>query len=379
MTGASSERLPGDRPLPSRPPPGRRTDPLSWIWDNLLGTPGNAALTALGLLIVWWIGGSLLEFALIDAAWTGDSGAACRGFAGACWPFVAAKLDQFVYGRYPDAELWRVHAAGAAVAFGLFAVLWPGTPRKLVVVLAVFVALPVAVAALLYGGVFGLPVVDTPRWGGLMLTLVIALTGIAWSLPLGVLLALGRRSDLPVIRWFCIAFIELWRGVPLVTVLFMASVLLPLFLPAGVSFDKLLRALIAVALFASAYVAEVVRGGLQSIGEGQYQAAHALGLGYWPMMTLIVLPQALKNVIPGLINVFIGLFKDTTLVLTIGLLDFLGMIQLGLADANWSAPYVSHTAYLFAGMVFWVFCFAMSRYSQSLEQRLEAGVRPQRF
>ncbi|MFP3921359.1 MAG: amino acid ABC transporter permease [Dichotomicrobium sp.] len=363
----------------ARPAPPRRRGAARWAWDNLLGTPANAALTVLGLLIVWWLAEAVLQFALFDAVWTGASGADCRGFAGACWPFIAAKLDQFVYGRYPDTELWRVHAAGAGVALGLFAVLSPGTPRKLIVVPALFVILPVAIAGLLYGGVFGLPVVDTPRWGGLMLTLVIALSGIGGSLPLGVLLALGRRSDLPVIRWFCTAFIELWRGVPLVTVLFMASVLLPLFLPAGVTFDKLLRALIAVALFAAAYVAEVVRGGLQSIGEGQYEAARALGLGYSRMMGLVVLPQALKNVIPALVNVFIGLFKDTTLVLTIGLLDFLGMIQLGLSDASWSAPYVSHTAYLFAGVVFWAFCFSLSRYAASLERRLGAGADPRRF
>jgi len=363
----------------ARPAPARRESAARWVWDNLLGTPGNAALTALGLLLIWWIANALAQFAFLDAVWRGETGADCRGFAGACWPFVRAKLDQFVYGRYPDAELWRVHAAGVAAALGLFAVLWPRTPHKFIVVPAVFLALPAVIAVLLYGGVPGLPVVETPRWGGLMLTLVIALSGIGGSLPLGVLLALGRRSELPVIRWFCIGFIELWRGVPLVTVLFMASVLLPLFLPSGVNFDKLLRALIAVALFAAAYVAEVVRGGLQSIGEGQYEASRALGLGYWRMMGLVVLPQALKNVIPGLVNVFIGLFKDTTLVLTIGLLDFLGMIQLGLTDAKWSAPYVSHTAYLFAGVVFWAFCFSLSRYSASLERRLGTGARPQRF
>ncbi len=364
---------------PPRPAPRSRTSVWGWIRENLLGTPGNAALTVLGLLILWWIADALFRFALFGAVWSGTSGADCRGVTGACWPFIAAKLDQFIYGRYPESEVWRVHAAGLLTAGGLITVLWPRTPHKLILVPAVFLALPGVVGVLLHGGLFGLPIVETPRWGGLMLTLVIALAGIGGSLPIGVLLALGRRSDLPVIRWFCIGFIELWRGVPLVTVLFMASVLLPLFLPAGVSFDKLLRALIAVALFAAAYVAEVVRGGLQSIGEGQYQAARALGLSYWQMMGLVVLPQALRNVIPGLVNVFIGLFKDTTLVLTIGLLDFLGMIQLGLTDPNWSAPYVNHTAYLFAGVVFWAFCFALSRYSAGLERRLAAGATAQRF
>jgi len=207
----------------------------------------------------------------------------------------------------------------------------------------------------------------------LLVTLVVAITGIVASLPLGIVLALGRRSELPLIRYLCIGFIEFWRGVPLISVLFMASVMLPLFLPEGVEFDKLLRALIGVALFSAAYMAEVVRGGLQAIPKGQYEGAMALGLSFPQMTRLIILPQALKIVIPGIVNTFIGLFKDTTLVLIIGLFDLLGAIQLTYTDAGWSTPVTSPTGYLVAAAMFWIFCFAMSRYSLHLERKLDTG------
>ena len=251
----------------------------------------------------------------------------------------------------------------------------PSVPGKRWNVLFLLAVFPVAAYILLFGGWFTLPRVETARWGGLMLTLVVAISGIAASLPLGVLLALGRRSALPAVRLASIVFIEFWRGVPLITVLFMSSVLLPLFLPDGVHFDKLLRALIGVALFSAAYMAEVVRGGLQAIPRGQYEAAMALGLGYWKTMRLIVLPQALKLVIPGIVNTFIGLFKDTTLVLIIGLFDLLGIIQLSFTDPKWASPNQSLTAYLFAAGVYWLFCFGMSRYSLFMERRLNVEQR----
>lgn len=208
----------------------------------------------------------------------------------------------------------------------------------------------------------------------MLVTLVVAITGIVASLPIGILLALGRRSQMPIVKMASIIFIEFWRGVPLITVLFMSSVMLPLFLPEGVNFDKLLRCLIGVALFSAAYMAEVVRGGLQAIPKGQYEGAQALGLPYWKMMGLIVLPQALKLVIPGIVNTFIGLFKDTTLVLIIGLFDLLGIIQLNItADAKWFAPSVNHTGYAFAAIVFFIFCFGMSRYSIYMEEKLHTG------
>ena len=224
---------------------------------------------------------------------------------------------------------------------------------------------------LLHGGFFGLEEVPTSRWGGLMLTLVIAAVGIAGALPLGILLALGRRSDLPAIRVLCVTFIEFWRGVPLITVLFMSSVMLPLFLPEGLSFDKLVRALIGVILFQSAYIAEVVRGGLQAIPKGQYEAAAAMGLGYWRMMGLVILPQALKLVIPGIVNTFIALFKDTSLVIIIGLFDLLNSIKQATSDPAWIG--MATEGYVFAALVFWIFCFGMSRYSMRLERRLDTG------
>lgn len=220
---------------------------------------------------------------------------------------------------------------------------------------------------------FGLEFVETPQWGGFLMTLVIAVTGIVASLPLGVALALGRRSNMPIVKLLSVIFIEFWRGVPLITVLFMSSVLLPLFLPDGVTFDKLLRALIGVGLFSAAYMAEVVRGGLQAIPKGQYEGAMALGLGYWQMMQKIILPQALKIVIPGIVNTFIGLFKDTTLVSIIGLLDFLGMINLSHSDANWATPVQAMTSYIFCAFVFFLFCYAMARYSNFMERRLDTG------
>ncbi len=220
---------------------------------------------------------------------------------------------------------------------------------------------------------FGLEYVETPQWGGFLMTLVIAVTGIVSSLPLGVALALGRRSDMPIVKLMSVIFIEFWRGVPLITVLFMSSVLLPLFLPDGVNFDKLLRALIGVGLFSAAYMAEVVRGGLQAIPKGQYEGAMALGLGYWQMMQKIILPQALKIVIPGIVNTFIGLFKDTTLVSIIGLLDFLGMINLSHSDSSWATPVQAITSYIFCAFVFFVFCYSMARYSNYMERRLDTG------
>ena len=216
-----------------------------------------------------------------------------------------------------------------------------------------------------------LPMVETPLWGGLFLTLVIAISGIVASLPIGIVLALGRRSSMPLVRAVCVAFIELWRGVPLITVLFMSSVMFPLFLPEGMNFDKLLRALIGVMLFSAAYMAEVVRGGLQAIPKGQYEAAQALGLGYWKMMALIVLPQALKLVIPGIVNTFIGLFKDTTLVLVIGLFDLLGIVRQAGTNPDWGGFAIE--GYFFSGLLFWAFCFGMSRYSQHLEKKLHTG------
>nr|WP_245293276.1 amino acid ABC transporter permease [Mongoliimonas terrestris] len=361
---------------PPAPAPSSAVGATAWLRQNLFSSPLNTALTLVSALFIAWVVPPLLSFLVFDAVWTGENREACIvPEAGACWAFVKAKFSQFMYGRYPIEERWRVDLTGILLVAGLVPLAIPQVPYKrqnAIFTLAVF---PVLAFILLYGGVFGLPTVETSLWGGLMLTLVIAIVGIATSLPLGVLLALGRRSQLPIIKTVSVVFIEFWRGVPLITVLFMASVMLPLFLPAGVNFDKLLRALIGVSLFSSAYMAEVVRGGLQAIPKGQYEAAMAVGLGYWQSMRLVILPQALKIVIPGIVNTLIGLFKDTSLVLIIGLFDLLAIVQSNFTDTNWAGPTTPITGYIFAASVFWIFCYGMSMYSRYMERRLDTGHR----
>ena len=274
----------------------------------------------------------------------------------------------------PESTGWSIFLTVLLAAQGLAAFadrIWKRFSYKGALGVFLVFVFPLICVYLFHGGGFGLEEVETPLWGGLFLTLVIALTGIVMSLPVGVVLALGRRSNMPVVKSLCVVFIELWRGVPLITVLFMASVMFPLFMPEGVNFDKLLRALVGVIFFASAYMAEVVRGGLQAIPKGQYEAADALGLSYWKKMGLVILPQALKITIPGVVNTFIGLFKDTTLVLIIGLFDFLGMAQAVSTNPDWLGFYVE--GYVFVAFGFWVFCFGMSRYSIYLERKLETG------
>jgi len=279
-----------------------------------------------------------------------------------------------LYGFYEKSERWRLNILLAMLAVGIALLVWEKTPGRKYIAMFMLIIYPVFAFFMMYGSeTLGLPIVDTPQWGGFTLTLVIALSGIVASLPLGIVLALGRRSNMPVISLLCTVFIEFWRGIPLVAVLFMATIMFPLFLPAGVSFDQLLRAVIGVALFASAYMAEVVRGGLQAIPKGQYEGAMALGLPYWKMMRLIILPQALKIVIPGIVNTFIGLFKDTTLVLIIALFDLLGIVQASIADPNWSIKSVPYTGYVFVGLVFWLCCYSMARYSRYLEAKLHTG------
>lgn len=356
--------------IASRPAPVRTVGPVAWLRTNLFNGPINTLFTLLGLYLLYLLLVPTIQWAFINADWVGSSRDDCSR-EGACWVFINARLTQFIYGLYPRAELWRPN-----IVFALFALLiaWLAIPRlpfKRWVALFALVGFPILAYVLLYGGHFGLRVVETHRWGGLMLTLVLAVVGMVAALPLGVLLALGRRSDMPIVKSFCVVFIEFWRGVPLITILFMASVMLPLFLPTGMSVDRLVRALIGITLFQSAYMAEVIRGGLQAIPKGQEEAAAALGMGYWQRMGLIVLPQALKMMIPGIVNTFISLFKDTTLVMIIGLFDLLGIVQAALSDSRWLG--FALEGYVFAAFMFWIFCFSMSRYSQYLERKLHTG------
>ena len=314
------------------------------------------------LLLMFYAGWKLVDWALVKALWQPDP-QACRAASGACWGFIVEKHRLIAFGTYPYEEHWR-----PALSSALLVALWmlsawrrmwkPG-------LIALWVVGLVVIAALMWGGVFGLAYVENERWGGLILTLLLASFGLAFAFPLSILLALGRRSSLPVIRALCVAYIELIRGVPLISVLFMASVMLPLFLPAGVSVDKLLRAQVALILFAAAYLAEVVRGGLQAIPKHQYEAADALGLNYSQKTLLIILPQALRIAVPPLVNTCIGFFKDTSLVLIIGLFDLLSTIKVSLNDPAWTGFGVE--AYLFAAAVYFIFCYSMSLYSRRLE------------
>jgi general L-amino acid transport system permease protein len=359
---------------PKLPPPRSTVGAIHWMRANLFATPADAALTIVALLFLAWILPPIVEWAFIKAAWTGENREACLAAeGGACWAFVKAKFTQFMVGRYTVEERWRVWLVAILFIGGLVPMAIPRVPFKRENIIYLVLVFPVVAYFLLVGGVAGLPMVETALWGGLLVTLVVSFVGIVLSVPIGILLALGRRSQLPVIRMCSVGFIEFVRGVPLITVLFMASVMLPLFLPAGVNFDKLLRALIGVALFSAAYMAEVVRGGLQAMPRGQYEAAAAVGLGYWKTMWLIILPQALRLVIPGMVNSFISLFKDTSLVLIIGIFDLLGIVQLNFTDSNWAAPSIPATGYAFAALVFWAFCFSMSRYSIYTERRLHTG------
>lgn len=366
---------------PRLPAPISTTGVIGWMRQNLFSSIGNTVLTVIGILIAYSLIAPFVQFAFIDAVWSGDNREACLvqdgGHAGACWAYVEAYFPQFIYGRYPTEEIWRVNIVYVLFLLLLVPLAIPSAPFKKTNAILFLVVFPIIAYFLLTGLVIGdlviLPIVETAVWGGLLVTLVIAVTGIVASLPLGIALALGRRSKMPIIKMVSIIFIEFWRGVPLITVLFMSSVMLPLFLPEGVTFDKLLRVLIGVTLFSAAYMAEVVRGGLQAIPKGQYEGAMALGLRFWPMMYLIILPQALKLVIPGIVNTFIGLFKDTTLVLIVGMFDLLGQIQSSFTDPTWSTPSTGHTGYLFAAMVFFCFCFGMSRYSIFMEKKLHTG------
>lgn len=428
---------------------------VHWLRVNLFSNWMNTALTLLTAYFIYVVVPPLISFGLIDAVWTGTDRAACStiaqggvkpdGWFGACWAYVGANFNQFIYGVYPDDQQWRVNIVFVMFFGSLIPMLIPAVPYKSLNIVIFLVVVPVASFILLTGGNFsyggfllpesilapsafkfwldyvlltlialgigygfsratasdptpmlrnilvamvavalvlvlveidfGLETVETDRWGGLLVTLVIAITGIVASLPIGIALALGRRSNMPIVRLFSVIFIEFWRGVPLITVLFMASVVLPLFLPEGASFDKLLRALVGVALFSAAYMAEVVRGGLQAIPRGQYEGAQAVGLSYWQMMRMIILPQALTLVIPGIVNTFIGLFKDTTLVSVIGLFDFLGQIQTSYSDPTWASPVQSTTGYMFASIIYIIFCYGMSKYSAYMERRLDTGHR----
>jgi general L-amino acid transport system permease protein len=501
MTDITASSFVRDAMVAERPAPVKTTGFVGFIRTRLLNSPTNFLLTILSLLLVWYTVIPAFKFLLVDAVWHGTDRNACldekAGHAvGACWPYIAAKFDQFIYGFYPEAERWRVNLTFVLAAVLLVPMLIPRLPAKGLNAGLFFLAFPAVAFFLLHGGglsgfgvswitslltafadsiksagdalvraaattpvvgsllwllgqavtlvgvtlalIFnplvwvrdqiqasgravwidfvltaivvsalmfllaggvrtgwralvtslasfvgvaiviavmgldrgGLPVVDTRLWGGLLVTLVVSVTGIVTSMPIGVALALGRRASIPLIRVFSIVFIEFWRGVPLITVLFFATYMLPLFLPGNFTVDGLVRALIGIALFAGAYQAEVIRGGLQAIPRGQGEAASALGLSWWKTTALVVMPQALRHVIPGLVNSFIALFKDTSLVSIVALFDLLGQLRASFSDPNWATPTTAFTGFAFCGLIYFAFCFGMSRYSLFVEHRL---------
>ena len=356
--------------VPQAAPPISTTGVAGWMRANLFSSPTNTALTLLTIYFLYLVVPPLFEWVFVNSLWEGESNKDCRGIEGACWVLIPKRFGQYIYGFYPEPERWRVNLTFILFCINLLPVLSDRVPGRTFAALFLVFGFPIIAFVLLHGA-FGLEVVPTHKWGGLTLTLVFASAAILFSLPIGILLALGRRSEMPVIRTICIAFIELWRSVPLITVLFMASFMLPLFTPEGVNANELLRALIGFIMFASAYMAEVVRGGLQALPKGQIEAAQALGLNYLKSMQLIILPQALKIVIPGIVNTFIGLFKDTALVSIIGLFDLLLVARSSVTDPKWLG--LEHESYIFAALIYFIFCFSMSRYSLWLERKLDTG------
>jgi general L-amino acid transport system permease protein len=362
-------------PAPERPPPPGTMGTVAFLRQRFFGDAKTSILTVLALAFIIWITPGLVRYLFIDAVWSAPDGAACRApGAGACWAYIWRKAPYFMFGSYPEAQRWRVWIVLALGATLVGWLLRRSAPSRGLAALLFFIAYPILGFVLLHGAAWlGLPVVPTDLWGGIFVSLLVAAAGMVVSLPGGVLLALGRRSRMPIVRYLSIGFIEIVRGVPLITVLFMANTMLPLFVPEDWSPDRLLRPVIGVALFASAYMSEVVRGGLQALPKGQNEAGMAVGLGYWARMRLIILPQALTIVIPGIVNTFIGLFKDTTLVAIVGIFDFLRTVDTARLDPEWAGPTISTTGYIFAALFYFVFCFGMSRYSLGIERELARG------
>jgi general L-amino acid transport system permease protein len=337
---------------------------LETVRSRLFATWVDTLVSFLCLYVVWRVSVPLVDWLLLEANWNGTSREDCTR-SGACWVFIRARFSQFMYGQYPVPERWRVDLLGGlAIIVGL-ALSWRGLPRRKEAAIVALVVMPPLGVWLFHGGL-GLKIVETREWGGLMLTVFLAIYAGLLAAPLGILLALGRRSRLPLIRFASIVFIEFWRGVPIITVIFLASLLLPLIMPSGIGIDRLARAVIGLGLVIAAYMAEAVRGGLQALPHGQHEAATALGLGYWRATGLIVLPQAIRIALPAMTNEFISLIKSTTLVLIVSILDLLGIAQAALADPSWVG--MNKEAYAFAGILYWLGCFGLSRVGLAMER-----------
>ena len=328
----------------------------------------NAILTILIIFAIIKSIPPILSWFIIDANIAGDTKEACTG-SGACWVYIKIWLRRFIYGMYPNDLQWRINISFVLLIALAFVGYFASEKLKKFLTLYYVVIYPIIAFILIYylisGGAFGLMWVETGAWGGLSLTFIVSFFCLIFCFPLGMFLALGRRSTLPTLRYISVGFIEFWRGVPLITVLFMSSVMFPMFLPEDFFMDKLVRVIIAISLFEAAYVAEVIRGGLQALPRGQYDAAKSLGMGYWKMHIFVILPQALKLVIPGIANTFLALVKDTPLIFVVGLLELVGMLNLAKTNPKWLG--FAMEGYVFAAIIFWIICYAMSRYSQNLE------------
>jgi general L-amino acid transport system permease protein len=349
-------------------PPVTEVGVIGWLRGNLFNSWFNSVLTVAVLLVLWKIVPPFFSWAFVDSLWNSSS-EACRDIEGACWSIIPQNISFILFGFFPDGEQWR---PGLAMLLLLGMVFYSKDSKRWKKSLFVYWTINLIVmATLMYGGVFGMQVVETAQWSGLPLTFMLALFGMVAAYPLGVFLALGRRSRMPAIKTLCVVYIEMIRGVPLISLLFMSSIMFPLFLPEGVTIDKVLRAQVAIILFTAAYIAEVVRGGLQAMPRGQFEAADSLGLNYNQTMRLIILPQALKIVIPPSVGILLSAFKDTSLVVIIALYDVLKTTKVTLSNPKWTG--YSTEAYIFLAVLYFVCCYAMSSYSRKLEKALHTG------
>lgn len=349
-------------------PPVTSVGVIGWLRTNLFSNVFNSVLTIITVLFLIKIVPPLIKWAFIDSVWYTTS-EVCKNAAGACWSVVPSNIRLIIFGLYPHAEHWRPFAA----MIFLFGLLFYTQNREhwKKHLIYMWIAGLLIMGLLMKGGLFGLLSVESSQWGGVPLTLLLALFGLAAAYPLGVLLALGRQSKMPVVRWFSIIYIELIRGVPLISLLFMSSIIFPLFLPEGITINSILRAQAAIILFTAAYIAEVVRGGLQGMARGQYEAAQSVGLNYYLTMRLVILPQALKMVIPPTVSILISAFKDTSLVVIISLWDLMKTTKNVLTDPAWTGA--SREAFIFIAILYFLGCFSMSNYSRKLEKELSQG------
>jgi len=366
------------KPLPAQPAPISSAGPVAWVKNNLFPSPINTIATLLILFLLIKLLPPMINWLFVSATWSGTTQDACmengEKLPGACWVFIKAWSQQFFYGSYPDAEIWRVNLS----LFLLFAVIvlsfkLPARLRNTVAIPA-FLLLPFVCLLLLSGTLLGLPTVTTDLWGGYSLNILIAAASIIIAFPFGFLWALGRRSEMPFTRSVSVTCIEFFRGTPILALFFMGSVMLPLFFPEGVTVDKLLRVWIILVLFMSAYMAEVFRSGFQAIPNGQYEAADSLGLGYWQKTLLIIFPQVVKVSMPNILATFVMVFKNTVFLLVIGVPEILQIVQSALSNSNWLGGHATE-GYLFVALVFWICCYGMSALASSIESKLDTSHR----